>query len=176
MHIPDSFAWSLHDQFDGKFRVRWSVKTLRFQIEEKLRCAVLPPIHIEADDDDLIRAVEGYGCFAEVCPGTLTPCGRCGKDRHATVRDFIATACAHCGDRAIAVFWPLDDSLLQHLRYTDPNRGGYDVLRSNRDRNLRMNDLRLKSAFREADARAVDDVVFTLPKVGYTGREHMWIR
>lgn len=176
MHIPESFARSLHDQFDGRFRVRWSVKTHRYQLEEKLRCAVLPPIHIEADDDDLIRAVDGYGVFAQVTPGTLTPCMNCGKDRHATVRDFVASACAHCGDRAIVVFWPLDESLLQHLRYTDPNRGGYDVHRASRAHNSRMNELRLKSALREADACAIDDVVFTLPKVGYTGREHMWIR
>lgn len=174
--IPSGFAESLRVQLDGRFRVRFSRKVKRFQLEEKLQCAILPPIYVAPDDDDTIRAIDGYGFFAEVSPGTLTPCSRCGKDRHTAFKEFMATACEHCGDKdSGAVHWPLDDSLLEHLRKTDPRRGAHERFKSMRGMNEKRKQLELASTIRESSARGVDDAKFTIPKVSLTGATNFWL-
>jgi hypothetical protein len=125
MTPPESFVRSLHSQFDGRFRVRWSNTRMRWQLEVKAAAAIIPPAPIDPRDDDLIRAVDGYDFFCEVCPGTLTPCEHCGGDLKAAFQKFTRVKCERCGEGSFACHWDLSDSLLQHIRSTDPNRGGY---------------------------------------------------
>lgn len=168
--IPESFSRALDRQFDGRFRARFSVKRQTFQLEERCDVARLPPIEIDSADDDLIRAVDGYSFFAEVTPGTACLCPRCGQDTFAVVRAFRATACSKCGKKSIRCFWPLEESLLEHIRSTDPNRGGYDRLKQARDYNKHLSTSRVESSFRESRAVAVDDAKVDIAKVGYTGK------
>lgn len=172
---PESFSRALAAQFNGRFRVRYSVKRHTWQIEEKCDVARLAPIEIDSADDDLIRAVDGFSFFAEVTQGTTCLCPRCGQDTFAIPRAFQATECSKCGKKSIRCFWPLDDSLLEHMRSTDPNRGGYERLRKARDFNKQLSNARIDSSFRESRAVAVDDARVDIPKVGHTGKETMWL-
>lgn len=168
--VPESFSRALNRQFDGRFRVRFSVKRQTFQIEEKCDVARLAPIEIDAADDHLIRAVDGYSFFAEVTPGTTCLCNRCGQDTYAVSKEFRSTVCPRCTKKSIRCYWPLDDSLLEHLRSTDPRRGAYERLAAGRDYNKKLTNARIESQFREARAVAVDDARVDIPKVGYTGK------
>lgn len=175
MRAPDSFVQALTSQSDGRFRVRFSLKRQTWQLEEKCDVARLPPIYLDSLDDDAIRATDGYSFFAEVTPGTRCLCPRCGQETFAVVREFRATPCSKCGLKSIRCFWPLGDSLLEHLRQADPNRGAYERLRKDRDFNRRLIADRLASRQREARAVSVDDARVDIAKVGYTGRESMWV-
>lgn len=168
--VPESFSRALDRQFDSRFRVRFSVKRQTFQLEERCDIARLPPIEIDAADDHLIRAVDGYSFFAEVTPGTTCLCPRCGQDTFAVVREFRSTPCSKCGLKSVRCYWPLEESLLEHLRSTDPNRGAYERLEKSRDYNKKLQNDRLESSFRESRAVSVDDARFDIAKVGYTGK------
>lgn len=172
---PESFSRALDRQFDGRFRVRFSIKRQTWQLEEKCDVARLPPVEIDPADDDLIRAVDGYSYFAEVAPGTTCRCPRCGRDSAAVVKAFRATACNKCGLKSVRAYWPLDDTLLEHIRETDPRRGATERLRQARNHNKRLSDARIDSSFRESRALSVDDAKCDIAKVGHTGKESMWI-
>lgn len=168
MHAPESFVRSLTDQFGGRFRVRWSQSRHRWQLECKVATTILAPSPVDPRDDDMIRAVDGYDYYAEVCPGTLTPCEHCGKDMQATVREFRRIECPHCREKSIACFWPLTDSLLEQLRSTDPNRGGYARIKQEFAQAKIEKQRKQMFARQEALYAAISDARFWMhEKVGY---------
>lgn len=179
MTIPGWFEEELHRESDGRYRVRWSPKRSRFQVEEKVARKVLPRRPIESIDDDAIRATDGYALVMEVCPGDRTQCPRCGRSTHVTKLRVATSRCEWCQKEFRAFFWPLSDSLLQHLRYINPDRGGWERVMPQVD----QSESRREAAMRRARHNATEAIwkedfnrAFDIQSVGYTGRERMWQR
>lgn len=172
MQAPESFVKSLDSQFGGRFRVRWSPSRHRWQLECKVATTILPPAPIDPRDDDLIRAVDGYDFFCEVCPGTLTPCEHCHRGMKASFQRFDRVTCEQCGHKSFACHWELSDSLLQHIRYTDPNRGGYDRIKDEFTQAKLEKQRKQAFARQEALYGAIADARFWMhEKVGYGNRK-----
>lgn len=178
MEAPTRFVELLRENFGDRLRVRWSQKAQEFQIEQKVGRAVLPPIRIEEGRDDLIRARDGYDYVMSIRAGDRMPCPKCHYKIPVPVRDTHHIACAYCKlkgrqTHVTAGFWPLDDSLIEHLRKIDPLRGAHRELTQAAD--LR-NQARLKSAERDLSnhVEAVGSDHFNrlvgIPQVGYTGK------
>jgi hypothetical protein len=90
----------------------------------------------------------------------------------AAVREFKRMLCSHCGEKSIACFWPLTDSLLEQIRSTDPNRGGY--LRIQYELNHAKTERLRKQMFARQEAlyAALSDARFWMhEKVGYGNRK-----
>lgn len=185
---PEWFVRQLKQEHDGRLRIRWSPARFRWQIEQKIDVAKLPPFHVDSLDDDAIRAVDGYSRICEIAPGTITPCTNigpsgtmCGYDLKVPYGAFTQARCPRCRSNGfhggnIVAHFDLNDQLLQYLRKLDPNRGSYEVTREKLRRHNRdlMNN-RYDSIARELRAVAIDDMRVDIPKRGYTGRETMWI-
>lgn len=189
MQAPESFVRSLQFQFGGKFRVRWSPRRQRWQIEQRIHSdvsAALPPIGGDGQhtfDDDAIRYHDGYHYFCEVSPGTLTPCGQVVQDEVFThpcpqdlkipfMRKFGVLTCPACEANHTVAHWPLDDSLIEHIRSTDPERNPELQRKSNSRYEAARAKMKNRSDFRDELANmGRDDARVDIAKVGYTGRE-----
>lgn len=181
---PADFVRALDREFNGRFRVRWSPVRHRWQVEEKVGQGYLDtPLVDDAHHDDWHRVRDGYTLYAEIAPGTTTPCPTivddwgtvCGADMKAEPYVLKQIKCATCGQGTNTGFFPLGEPLLEQLRFTDPNRGGYErnhprLLRAANERRQR---LKAMAARRESNARGVDDAKFFIPKVALGGAP-MW--
>lgn len=140
MNIPSAFEERLHSTFNGRLRIRWSVKAREFRIEQRVGNAITAPIRIEADRDDLICARDGFDYLLSIRNGDRMPCPECEwAELKVPVRDFVDIRCPYCASkgrqgRVVAGYWPLDDSLLDHLRKIDPLRGASAELAAAADR------------------------------------------
>jgi hypothetical protein len=175
MTVPGWFARQLAAESDNRLRVRWSGQTQRFAIEAKVGRPVAMGRPIDAWDDAAIRQRDGYELVMEVAPGDRSRCPRCASWTRLPIRRVGEARCAHCSHTFRACFWPLNESLLQHLRYIDPDRGGIarvfqdvDASEARRERQWRRqrhNDT--EAIWKEDYNRLVG-----IPSVGYTGARH----
>jgi len=179
MKAPDSFVELLRRAFDGRYRIRWSDRDQEFHLEHKVATAVIPPVRIESDRDDLIRARDGYDYVMSVRQGDRMPCPECGLTLKVPVRDTWQITCGYCKlkgrtTHVVAGFWPLDDTLIDHLRKIDPYRGAQKELTAVADQ---RNRLLLQAQENDAMApgyAAADDLyrrLVGIPLTGYTGKE-----
>lgn len=179
--IPSAFEERLRDAFDGRLRIRWSVKARELRIEQKVGNAITIPIRIDADRDDLICARDGYDYLLSIRSGDRMPCPECEwTELKVPVRDFVDIRCAYCASkgkqgRTVAGYWPLDDSLIDHLKKIDPLRGASQRLAKEADL---ANARRLASL--EADfsntiyAHGADHYaeLVGIPQFGYSHAKH----
>jgi hypothetical protein len=179
LEAPTTFTERLHEAFDGRLRIRWSVHEQQFLIEQKVGRAVVAPIRIDEDRDDLIRARDGYHPVMVITPGDRMRCPKCHYEMRVPVRDTHDLKCQFCAlsgrpTRVVAGYWPLDDSLIEHLRKIDPLRDGQDELAAEADaHNRRLIQAAENAASREGYA-ALDERynrMVGIPQVGYTGKE-----
>lgn len=173
MTIPTWFLRELHREFDGRLRIRFSVARQAFHIEQKVERAILAPFRISDRDDANIRANEGYAFVMEVRSGDRMPCDKCNSTLHVPLFKTSDIRC-RCGFRMRAAYYPLNDSLLDHLRSIDPHR---DRTRTNVTAidvaNGAMERTRLRNIHNIVEAATLDDKyqLFQTPFSGYTGRE-----
>lgn len=179
MDAPKNFRDRLEQAFQGRLRIRYSDRERAWHIEQQVGRAVVAPIAIEADRDDLIRARDGYHFVMSIREGTRMPCPVCHYELEVPAFDTADIRCGYCAlkgrqTRVVAGFFPLNDFLIDHLRKIDPLRGAQRELAEQADR---ANALRLKAA--EADlsdtviSAASDDYrrLVGIPMTGYTGKE-----
>lgn len=141
-------------------------------------------MRIDPHDDSLIRARDGYWFVIAIRPGTLVTCPHCYRDIRITAMVFEEAACAHCKSagrdgRIHAVYFPLGESLLEHLRKIDPERDGIQRITAEADA---ANDALLKARERhtsnhiEAATKDAITSILDIKSVGYTGKEKSWDR
>lgn len=136
-YIPPSFRARLQREFDGRLRLRWSHQRSAYQVE--VQCGRRThdiPLH-NPQDDDCIRAREGYARVMEVLPRPAFDCParvsqepgapRCGVKLEVPMRERVEVTCLNCRQhgrdgRTRAEYWPLDDRLLDRLKQIDPKR------------------------------------------------------
>lgn len=140
---------------------------------------MVAPVKIDESRDDLIRARDGYHPVMTITPGDRMRCPSCNYELRVPVRDTHDIRCGFCmlqgrQTRVTAGFWPLDDSLIQHLRMIDPLLDHQTEVAEAADRH---NRLLLKSQEEDASRpgySALSDKYNNLvgiEQVGYTGIE-----
>lgn len=127
---PRSFTESLKTQFGGRLRIRWSPKQQQWQIEEKIARSTgdMPQ---DSYNDEATRLRDGYALVCTVTPGDRMPCPKCRTTLYVPVFHFGMVKCDYCAVQGrntniIAGHFPLNDSLLEHLRRLDPIRAYRD--------------------------------------------------
>lgn len=177
MTIPAAFEERLRSTFQGRLRIRWSVKAREWHIEQKVGRAITAPIRIEADRDDLICARDGFDYLLTVRQGDRMPCPICEwQELKVPVRDFVDIRCAYCASkglqgRTVAGFWPLDDSLIDHLKKLDPESDysrnlAKDIDRRNQQREASQ-EADLSNTVKSAGSEHFDSIV-GIPHFGFS--------
>lgn len=188
MYTVEEFNSLLDEVFSGRLRLRQSaVREDLLFVEERVGRAVLTGLvdirpknrrQFEQRYDDLIRTADGYVKVMDVTRGDRKPCPRPGCTEVLRM-PFCETAevMCRCGASVIGGFYPIGTLLLDYLKKIDPlTDGHYRAVREADEAKRRVD---------KSDARASDgylgDILFDeaisqLPKVGYTGKEHSWVR
>jgi len=177
MRVPGWFDRQLAVEFDRQLRLRWSAARQAFQVERKIRRSTFAPRFTR--DDDAVRIADGYDLLMEVAGGDRLPCPRCSATVKLPVQEMREAKCGRCRRTFRAVYWPLNDSLLQYLRYVDPVRGGIErVFAEVEGAELERERARRREMRNYGEAVWKDDYnrLVGIPSVGYTGRERMWER
>lgn len=152
MNIPTAFEDRLRKAFDGRLRIRWSNRAHEWRLEQRVGRAITAPVRIEEDRDDLICARDGYDYVLSVRSGDRMPCPQCEwTELKVPIREFRDIRCPYCASRGkqgrtVAGYFPLDDTLIQHLQMIDPLRGASKELAAAADR---RNDALMASAERQ---------------------------
>jgi len=182
----------LHRDFGGRFRVRWTGnRGGEFLVEQKLAPGQVlePPTRVDGTydtaDDAYIQARDGYGFVFSIRPGTRMPCPVDGTTLQVPIQITRETVCPVCRKagregRYRAAYYPIDSEVwIDHLRFLDPLTGGVHRVR---ERVLADNAQRERSmtndTLNEVDAANFDHFgqLFDIQSVGYTGKEHAWVR
>lgn len=177
MTPPKDFVKRLKEEFPD-LRIRWSEKRGCWAIEQQVGRGALPPLRIDPYDDSLIRARDGYWLVCEVRPGTRMPCPDCHLTLPVPDRHFAEVRCEHCirkgrDGKVLAGYFPLGETLLEHLRSTDPRRGAIERMAKEADEaNQKLLDMRARQTRNTVEAGTKDIItkLLNIPSVGYTGR------
>jgi hypothetical protein len=193
MYSLERFQERLAEEFHDRLRIRYSKAEDAYVVEEKVgRGAATPHRHrvpgrphewvpIELDDT-YIRARDGYAKVLSVRLGDRMPCPVCGLAVKVPVMTFGEARCSYCAvkerrSRYTAAFFPLGETLMDHLKSIDP-------LRSDTRKRIQAEDEAFarerKVEDKDYDAGFHDELfdvaIQQIPKVGYTGREKAWVR
>jgi hypothetical protein len=176
---PQDFVDRLRDTFDGRLRVRWSAAAQEFQIEQKVGRASVAPCRIDEGRDDLIRARDGFHPVMSIRAGDRMPCPKCEYELKVPIRDTVDLRCPYCEmrgaqTRLVVGFWPLDDSLIEHLRKIDPLRDDQGEQAARADHHNRLLLQSQENSMSDAVTSAASDDyrrLVGIPMVGYTGKE-----
>jgi hypothetical protein len=138
---PEEFVERLEREFGQKYRIRWSPTKNEWHLEQKVRRGLAEGFmdvnsfknekNRRNGQDDLIRLRDGYVLTMAIKPGTFTHCGECNTKFDVPAFDTKAVSCPFCMARGrhryqVAGYFPLSDSLIDHLRKIDADRGGVE--------------------------------------------------
>jgi hypothetical protein len=124
----------LNREFDGRIRIRWSNQHQNYSVEQKYARAATK--WSEREDDEVIRAREGYLQIFAVTPGDRFECERCRDVIKVPINEFRLIKCANCtrrgvDSRYILGFFDLDsEHIIDHLRRLDPLKGTQQKIRT----------------------------------------------
>lgn len=180
MRVPEGFARRLAKEFDGRYRLRWSQRIKQFCLEQKVGHAIVPPVHVDEADDDLIRAIDGFWLVAQICQGTRFACPHDNFVMAVPTLKFAERRCPTCREngrdgRFVLAYYPLDgDALLSHLRSIDPQHHGDAVRDAERARkiNAQIVATRERDGMNaiEAGTSEIYKRLLQIPQTGYTGK------
>lgn len=150
MELSRDFEKRLKEVFGDRLRMRWSASNDEWVVEQKVGPArVMPPGN---EDDDAIRAKDGYAFVLAVQPREEMPCRGCGQLLGVPVRKFAEVRCEYCVYRGKDGRWgcgyfPLNESFIDYLRELDPENRWAPHLKQRLDaRNKKIVEQREKAA------------------------------
>ena len=182
MNVPTQFERQLQEEFNGRFRIRWSQKLKEFQIEQKVFTGqIMPPPFDENKgeydtySDEWVRASDGYFLVMSIRNGDRMPCPVCGLTVKVPIMETRESHCQGCIEhgrdgRYVAAYYPLNHVLIEHLHDIDPWNGGPERVRLRmRAKQLAKQDRDMKLVLDEGEERTADDrlQLDQVPMVGY---------
>lgn len=182
--VPVEFNTWLQEEFGDMLRIRFSTKSQTFHVEQKIGRAVLPPNFVNSEDDDAIRARDGYGFVMDFYPGDRMACpldGTTLKVPHLRTSEVVCPTCRSLkrDGRFKASYFPFTTKLMEHLRSLDPRKGRQWEIVRQADR---ANKLRQMQKDREL-SNQVEDItkdnyakLVGIPQFGYGGQGYNWVK
>lgn len=178
--LPHDFLDSLATQFDNRLRIRWSHAKDEWHIEQQVGRAIIPPFRIDINDDRFIRARDGYAFVMAVKPTNYMWCRECHLRLKVPIMRTAEVRCDYCEStkkrarRNFVAYYPLNDTLLQHLHKIDPHKDGHLRAAAEADLAIERAEMQRQRTIRNhIEAATLDDKyqLFSTPFVGYTGKE-----
>lgn len=175
------FNTRLQDVFGGRLRARWSDYSRSYHIEQKVGRGVFdPPTHRDhRESDRWIRARDGYSHVMEIRVGDRMACPTCHLPVDVPTMELAETRCLYCKLKGrdttfVACYFPLGETLIDHLRKIDPENDGIRRQAAEIERNQRRAEL---SRERAADGALrdglMDAAIDQIPKWGYGGMKRL---
>lgn len=180
MYTIDELNDRLQVEFRGRLRARLSaVREDMVFIEEQvgrgvndllLRVGYKDRAQREQRHDQLVRVAQGYALVLTIRLGDRFPCTKCSAPQRTPMFTFAGVKCT-CGNETVEGFFPLNDALVDYLRYIDPEREDARERVRREDAAKRYAD---KIEDKDRDSMLGDELfdvaMSQIPKIGYTGR------
>lgn len=191
MFIPEFVTEQIERRFGGRFRLRWSNVENVFLYEQKVRRALAEGFapkefkserHRKQTYEAHVRRQDGYMLTMKIAAGTTVECPTCGGDIKVPAFRSAQTHCGFCkskGRQSVfnGGYWPIGDTLLDHLDKMDPDRGGLDrALDANTKSDLWAEHEREWQVTSTADAAYRENFrrLVGIPQTGLSGSTKMW--
>lgn len=191
MGIPEYVTEQIQRRFGGRFRLRWSNVENLYLYEQKVRRALAEGFapkdyksarHRKQHFENHVRAAEGYILTMKIAPGTNVECPICGGDIKVPAFKSAQSHCGFCktsGRQSVfnGGYWPIGDTLLDHLDKMDPDRGGLDrALAANIKADQLAEHEQMWQVTSTADAayRENFNKLVGIPQAGLSGSTKMW--
>lgn len=180
MKPPVEFTTRLNHLFDHRLRCRWSHQRDEWHIEAKVAPGQVLNCVVKDNDDDALRAQDGYAYVMSIRTGDRMPCPRCSHEVEVPIFKIGDIVCSYCkmqGQQAhiTAAYFPLEsDALTQHLIRFDPLRSYRDTIAKDADaHNAAVAKQKEKEFDWNTKSAILDDYrrLVGIPTVGYTGKE-----
>lgn len=140
MDISQDFQDRLALRFDSRYRLRWSDAESNYHLEQRVaRAKAEGMVNLGSKNaldrkmnyEDRVRARDGFVLTAKIMPGTKAPCVVCGTEMPIEPFKFVSKRCEHCAwmgrdVNVVAGYFPIGDTLLDHLDKIDAYKGGND--------------------------------------------------
>jgi len=188
MFAPSSFTRQLQREFDGRYRLRWSKKRQEWHLEQKVGVGAADlPFRLDEEDDSLVRAKDGYFFVMAIRPGDRGPCPGvdystnpptpCGATLKVPIKETAEVKCERCelagrDPYFPLAYFPLDDTLIQHIRHIDFALGHNEHIARMQDNvNEMLMATNKKDALNEIDDVSYDvrKLIAGIEQVGYGG-------
>ncbi len=182
MDIPETFAHDLEIEFQGRLRARFSPKSQAVIIEQRVGKNVLPSLPRKFYDNEKRQALaEGYMPIMTVSLSETMKCPECTYVLKVPNRETAQIVCLSCklkqrSTKITAGFYPLNSSLLHHLKEIDPLRNmDRNMAMEMVERNERMTEIHQKSLRNDAEDYASDNIerLMGIPSAKYSGMKVM---
>lgn len=183
----EKFESRLRETFRGRLRLRWSHERGEWHIEQRVRRAFvegLKPTKAGWDEshDRYVQYRDGVILIMAVRTGDRMPCPRCGHELKVPFMETQHVKCNYCAllgksKHVAAVYMPLGDVLIDHLKSIDPENPISETLAENLDRqNQALAASMERDALRPADADAHEryNRLVGIPQFGYSGKTSFW--
>ena len=177
--IPTEFAERLHNEFDGRLRVRWSYAEEAYSIEQKIARGLADAFPVTDNKDNLIRLRDGYMQIMSVRKGDRMPCPTCGLTLKVPIYETRLIECSYCKAhnnvyQYVAGYFELNDRLIDYLKSIDPALGRGRTRAKEVDfNNARMQAVQEADALNDLHSAGLQDFnqIAGIQSVGYTGKE-----
>jgi hypothetical protein len=189
LRVPEHFEHKLEREFRGRLRIRWSNQRHEFQIEQRVRRSLAPGWTKKKKDwdessDDYIRHRDGYVLILSVRVGTKMPCPRCQTELSVPFNETKNIVCHFCqlqgrSPHIAAMHVPLNDTLIDYLKKIDPENPISERLNEDLERQNAALAASMEQAAVNAGVAGFEERyrrIAGIPLVGYTGREHKWVK
>ena len=189
MQAPEEFVDRLERQFRGRLRIRWSTQRQEWHIEQRVGRGMFPgskPTKRGWDEsiDRYVEHRDGYVFIMAVRTGDRMPCPRCGTELKVPFKQTTHLKCQYCllrlGRQTFvpAVYFPLGDDLIDHLKSIDPENDVQIALAERLDRENEALAAKMENdAIQNALWQFNDDYrkLVGIPTTHLSGKTKMWL-
>lgn len=182
MEINESFKDDLRIEFQGRLRVRWSGKQQSYLIQQRVGRNLIGNISRKTfkDSEKVQDLAEGYRTIMVVSPAEKTRCPECSTWLDVPNRTTAQIKCEFCKFKGrnvsfIAGYYPLNSSLIQHLKSIDPLRDGDKDMQKKLDQhNEKLTSSMQKKISQDAEDYTSDNLnrLMGILSVGYSGMKN----
>jgi hypothetical protein len=183
-----TFEDKLLSTFRGRLLIRWSNQRGEWHIEQRIRRGLLEGIAPtkkgwDESSDAYRQYRDGTVLVMAVRTGDRMPCPRCGTELKVPYMETEHLKCFGCkrlkgeNRHVVAVYMPLGDVLIDHLKAIDPERSHSQDLDERVDAaNVKLEDAMVRAAVLQGDAAVHEDYrrIVGIQQVGLSGKTAFW--
>jgi hypothetical protein len=178
VEIPETFEQTLAIEFQDRLRIRWSGKQQSFLIQQRVGPNLIGSVPRRLLDSEKRQDLaQGYRTIMNVSPSEIVKCPECSIKLNVPYKETRQIKCLYCQLKQRSTFiaagyFPLDSSLINHLKSIDPIRQmDSDDVQRMQTHNDRISESQQKQLYDDAESYSSDNInqLMGILQTGYGG-------
>jgi hypothetical protein len=178
MDISETFKDELRIEFQDRLRIKWSGKSQAFLIQQRVGKNLIGSVpRAKLGLEKSMDLAEGYRTILSVAPSEHMKCPDCFTSISVPKLETKELKCLYCklrgrSTKIVAGYYPLNSSLINHLKEIDPIRNlDRDLIAEMNDRNEKIQEAQVKQLSKDAEDYSSDNInkLMGILQTGYSG-------